>query len=167
MSTRATIHFEHVQTQRWDVKRQKLITLRKPKVSTDAIIYRHNDGYPEGLGQELVRFIQEVRQLQDSRLDDPSYLAAKWVVFDVLLHQAYHAASNEQRKAVGQEPYYPDPIPRLDFLSIGIVMEDPGDIEYRYHVIADGRVEQVTWDGGYGEAFDEHGEISTLEGVTA
>jgi len=156
MSTRATIHFEHV--------------LRKPKVVTHAIVYRHHDGYPDGLGlgQDLVRFIQEVKQLRDTRLDDASYLAAKWVVFDVLEYHAYQAASNETRIAVGQEPYYPDPVPRLDFLSIGIVMEDPGDIEYRYHVIADGKIEQITWDHiGYGDTWDAHGTISTLEGEIA
>jgi len=168
MSTRATIHFESRRTRRWDPDTGESVTLDEPVVETEAIIYRHSDGYPEGLGLDLVRFINEVRQLQDTRLSDPAYLAAKWIVFDVSEYHAHMTTSNEQRKANGEKPYYADPVPRLDFLSIGVVMSDPGDIEYRYHVICDGEVESITWEHiGLSSLVIETGTISTLEGVTA
>jgi len=137
MSTRATVHFDD-----------------------DAIIYRHNDGYPDGLGADLVTFIKEVRQLRDTRLSDASYLAAKWVVFDVLEHQKFYTSYNDELKTRGEKPWYPDPLPRLDFISIGIMSEDPDDIEYRYHVKCDGRVETIEWESTY-EPF-EKGTLSTL-----
>src|SRR5208282_3407867 len=99
MSTRATIHFTYGDR-------------------TEAIVYRHGDGYPEGLGKDLQEFFSTVKaQTDDTRFGDSSYLAAKWVVYDAdrLRHLLHKPAL-------------------LDFLSIGIVMEDPGDIEYRYTV---------------------------------
>ena len=94
MSTRAAIHFQ------FD--------------SVDyAIISRHCDGYPEGLGKDIQDFLDDVSELEDNRFGDPSYLAAKWVVWD------------SQRTGTTVT---------LDFLGVGIVMEDPGDIEYKYLV---------------------------------
>jgi len=75
------------------------------------IVYRHTDGYPEGAGKDLIRFLEICRSLNDSRLEDPEYLAARYVVF---LAGIYTHGSE-----------------RLDFLSVGVVSEDPGDIEYR------------------------------------
>lgn len=106
MSTRATIHFTYAKGQ-------------KP----EAIIYRHSDGYPEGLGEDLHSFIEEVKKnVQDTRFTDPSYLAAKWVVWDASRHTEY-----------ANGPKHP-----LNFLGVGVVQEDPGDIEFRYTVICDG-----------------------------
>lgn len=100
-STRATVHFVQ-------------------DGQTRAIVYRHSDGYPEGLGADLNRFFDEVRaQTQDTRFTDPEYLAAKFVVWQA-----------------GQYAYDPDK--PLDFLSVGVVIRDPRDIEYRYVVFCDG-----------------------------
>jgi len=82
-----------------------------------AIIYRHSDGYPDGAGADLLRFIEETGKLSDSRHADPSYLSAKYVVF---LAREFARGSNP-----------------LDFCSVGVVSEDPGDIEYRYVVDCD------------------------------
>lgn len=81
-----------------------------------AIVYRHSDGYPEGAGTDLLRFIDECAKLPDPRFGDPSYLAAKYVVF---LAEMFNRNQNANR---------------LDFLSVGVCMQDPGDIEYRYTV---------------------------------
>lgn len=109
MSTRATIWFHN-----------------KGAAKPEAIIYRHSDGYPEGLGADLKRFVAEVKsKLQDTRFSDPSYLAAKWVVFDADQHNGHYLDANETRHP-------------LNFLSVGICRSDPGDIEYRYHVVCDG-----------------------------
>lgn len=152
MSTRATIHFETKRTHDYVLNdatgRYDRIERTEPIFETEAIVYRHSDGYPEGLGADLVRFIEEVRHLNDGRLNDPSYLAAKWVVFDVSEYQRYMAESNARQKAAGERPYYDDPPARLDFLGVGIVMADPGDIEYRYHVVCDGRVDTIAYDDG-------------------
>ena len=106
MSTRATIHF-HYQTS------------TKP----EAIIYRHGDGYPDGLGLDLQRFFLELeKHVSDRRFNDPSYLAAKWVVWDADQMAQYTGLNGNKKKH------------KLAFLSVGVVMQDPGDIEYRYHV---------------------------------
>ncbi len=122
MSTRATVHFKDSKT-------------AKPT----AIIYRHSDGYPEGLGKDLEAFIEELRKnVPDNRLNDPSYLAAKWVVWDVLQGQKHAAEFADRMKGhptfgSAAKPQHP-----LDFLSIGIMDSDPSDIEHRYIVICDG-----------------------------
>lgn len=107
MSTRATIHFTR-------------------GGETDAIIYRHGDGYPDGLGEDLKTFLNEVAKLPDNRFNDPAYLAAKWVVWDAAQMAKSH---DEVVKSFGRESHGP-----LDFLSVGILMKDPGDIEYRWTV---------------------------------
>src|ERR1039458_700084 len=96
MSTRCTTHFQS-------------------NGRTEAIIYRHSDGYPEGDGKDITKFLNKCKQLPDSRLTDPAYLAAKYVVFLASLFS--RGLPNE-----------------LDFLSVGVVSSDPGDIEYRYTV---------------------------------
>lgn len=82
-----------------------------------AIVYVHCDSFPSGLGKDLKEFFKEVAKLGDTRFDDPNYLAAKWVVYKA------------EQNAVSKN--------RLNFLGVGIVMDDPGDIEYRYHVHCD------------------------------
>ena len=93
----------------------------------EAIIYRHWDGYLKGLGNDIAEFIRLVdSSVHDKRFSDPSYLAAKWVVHDA------------ERYTEGEN--------RLEFLSVGIVREDPGDIDYRYHVDVNhgGRLPKLT-----------------------
>lgn len=126
MSTRATIHFHWAKGD-------------KPA----AIIYRHSDGYPEGLGACLLEFVKEVREnVKDNRFTDASYLAAKWVVYDASRHARDYGYVGGK---FAQKPTHP-----LNFLSVGIVNEDPGDIEYRYHVVCDG-VPTITCETAKGE----------------
>lgn len=121
-----------------------------------AIVYRHWDGYPKVAGTDLCKFITRCKKLSNSRLGDASYLAARYVVFlgEVFasdgmfedpagkLHKHAYNFKNptEKRKYVI--------IPRknrLNFTGVGIVLTDPGDIEYRYTVdcskIVNGRPE--------------------------
>ena len=115
MSTRSTTHFKYAADE-----------------DSTAIIYRHPDGYPEGHGVFLKGFLDDIAQnLRDTRFGDPSYLAAKLVValareFNV----TYKFDGDELTKVQNTHP--------LDFISVGVVGEDPGDIEYRYEVICDG-----------------------------
>lgn len=144
MSTRATIHFHD-----------------KGSDEPEAIVYRHNDGYPEGLGLDLRRFIAEVRaNVKDSRFTDPSYLSAKWIVFDAAQHRECSSKWNNG-----------NPVHDLDFLSIGVCSKDPGDIEYRYHVICDGTPtvwgEEMECQSEGGPKAGKRIEIPELEPVTA
>ena len=101
MSTRACVHFMQ-------------------NGGAEAKIYRHSDGYPEGLGQDLLGFLQELKtNVTDNRFTDAGYLAAKWVVRDAM----------ENRQYANGEPH------NLNFLGVGIVSQDPTDIEYRYEVL--------------------------------
>lgn len=90
-----------------------------------AKIYRHCDGYPDGVLPDLTEFFNEVkRQTYDTRFHDPSYLAAKFVVWQAELNAATRAS------------YYPPKCEKnnLDFLGVGIIMNNPGDIEYEYFI---------------------------------
>lgn len=106
MSTRSTTHFIDGNE-------------KKPT----AIIYRHSDGYPEGAGVDIHKFFDECSKIGDSRFSDPSYLAAKYVVFlaDLFNHQWDFNTGERVRNAS-----------RLQFLSVGVMSTDPMDIEYRY-----------------------------------
>jgi hypothetical protein len=104
MSTRCTTHFQSYGR-------------------TEAIIYRHTDGYPEGAGKDIAKFLVKCKQLPDSRLTDPSYLAAKYVVFLASMFSRDYKTNHFRNK--------------LDFISVGVVSSDPEDIEYRYTVNCD------------------------------
>lgn len=82
-----------------------------------ANIYVHYDGYPENRVPELYRFFNAVKeQCNDTRFNDSSYLAAKFIVW----------YSMQQVSDAECSP--------LDFLGIGPAVEDSGDIEYRYTI---------------------------------
>jgi hypothetical protein len=97
MATRSNIHF---------TQGERII----------ANIYVHYDGYPENRLPELQQFFKEVKErLRDTRFTDPSYLAAKYIVWYT------HILTNQK-------------MPSLDFLGIGIAVEDAGDAEFIYKV---------------------------------
>ena len=84
MSTRSTTHF-------------------KTKYGTDAIIYRHCDGYVAAAGRDLLTFLETI---QEAGTAGPSGLASAYVAW-----------------ALGEA-----------ICQAEIVMDDPGDIQYRYTV---------------------------------
>jgi hypothetical protein len=105
MSTRATVHFQS------DGK-------------TEAIVYRHFDG--DSLDDDLEEFFKEVQeQTDDTRFDDPTYLAARYVVW-----QAQQYAKHSPGKP-------------LAFTGVGVYQRDPSDIAYRWLVSCDGGVPRV------------------------
>jgi hypothetical protein len=82
-----------------------------------AKVYRHPDGYPESMLPDLDQFFEDVKsQTTDTRFTDASYLAAKWVVW---LADMFSKGA------------------KLDFISVGVMMENPDDIEYEYFVDCD------------------------------
>lgn len=83
---------------------------------TPARVYRHWDGYPEEAGADLLAFVEACRELPDSRLYDPCYLSARFVVFLAAKFRGMDA--------------HP-----LDFLGVGIVPTDwLCGAEYAYRV---------------------------------
>lgn len=82
-----------------------------------ARIYRHWDGYPDTMLDDLQKFFKDVEnQTNDTRFNDPAYLAAKYVVWQ----------ANEYCRT--GKP--------LDFLSVGVVSEAYED-GYIYEVNCD------------------------------
>jgi hypothetical protein len=97
-------------------------------------VYSHCDGSPDSVGQTLRKFFAAVRaDTADVRFDDASMLAARFVVF--LANQT----ACLQQAAAAWKPGTPLAVPAradrmLDFLSVRILMENPGDIEFEYFV---------------------------------
>ena len=116
MSTRSTTKFG-----------QDAPTGQKP----EAIVYRHSDGYPDAMIPALEDFFDTVeKETKDWRYNDATYLASKWLVW---LAREF-STPFEKDSETGEYGYNLDSPKRgsLDFLSVGIVQEDPGDIEYSY-----------------------------------
>jgi hypothetical protein len=78
------------------------------------------------MGKDLIEFFKACAALSDSRLNDPTYLAAKYVVW--LAGQFNKHYDAEKVKFVKNKS-------PLEFLSVGVVMEDPDDIEYKYVIV--------------------------------
>ena len=96
MSTRCTVHFG----------------VGGDAHGGEVIIYKHYDGYPDNMVPLLQRFLSREGEIyHDSRRNDPSYLAARFVHY---------------LTTVDDEDY--------DGLGVGICATDPGDIAFSYLV---------------------------------
>jgi hypothetical protein len=104
-----------------------MINFCEPDGEVIAKIYRHCDGYPEGVLPDLKQFFKDVEEqcAGDTRFDDPEYLAAKFVV--------WQANQNVQPSPFEGKDAKPEKM--LNFLSLGIAKRDHGDVEYLYDVI--------------------------------
>jgi hypothetical protein len=113
MSTRCNIHFAYVSG---------------PPVAN---VYRHSDGYPEGVLPDLDKFFAAVEaQTSDTRFSDPSYLAAKFVV--------WQAGRSAKLEAYDWRTSTQGEVKPLAFLGVGIMSQDAEDAEYIYTVICRG-----------------------------
>lgn len=93
----------------------------------DSMIYRHIDGYPEGVLPDLDKFFTELEEnVQDTRFNDAPYLASKYLVWQSKQNACTY---NSEFKRI--DAHY------LDFLSVAPVIKDYGWIEYKYHIICD------------------------------
>jgi len=79
MSTRANIHFKNG---------DRLV----------ANIYRHRDGFPDGLGVDLHVFLDQTAGLKDRRWSDAEYLAAKFLVWQAAEYATSRASNQENRE---------------------------------------------------------------------
>jgi hypothetical protein len=105
-----------------------------------AKIYRHSDGYPDGdagVPADLEKFFDAVEEGTPNsgpRFDQPEYLAAKFVVWQA--DQNAHTFDGKRYRKTG----------KLDFIGVGVLMENPGDIEYEYFVnCSSGERPDVKW----------------------
>lgn len=94
-----------------------------------AKVYRHFDGGPDkniGVDADLIRFFAAVKKEcgKDTRFDDPSYLAAKFVVW--------------------QAREYSDEPGSLNFVSVGVVLDDPS-VAYRWYVNCSSKKAPKIW----------------------
>jgi len=121
MSTRSTVHF----VDEYD----------------EVIVYVHHDGYLTGRGEQLLRFVERLQGLRDSRLSEASGTAAKFVAF---MFEEYQKDLGPASKDFEGNPR-PERDP-LETISIRIMGGDPGDIEFRYFVRGEAiTYQKVTW----------------------
>jgi hypothetical protein len=92
-----------------------------------AKVYRHYDGYPEGdsgVLEALQKFFAAVEaDTEDTRFSDPTYLAAKFVVWQA-----------DQMTGSYENGTFVKSDKKMAFTGVGVCIEDPGDIEYTYYV---------------------------------
>lgn len=94
-----------------------------------AKVYRHFDGYPEGAGTDIHRFLADVKAQapDDTRFDDPWVLAARYVVWLAGRgNTRFNPRTGEDEK-----------LPPLAFHGISICLSGPGDEAYVYRVRCD------------------------------
>lgn len=114
MSTRANIHFNYYDG------------------TVAANVYRHSDGYPDdkqgnGVLPDLERFFADVeKQTDNTRFNDATYLAAKFVV--------WQAGENARAYAFNYVLGRPAEVKPLNFLGVGIMLQDAGDASFIYEV---------------------------------
>ena len=105
-----------------------------------AILYRHSDGYPEGVLPDLDEFFDDLdANLPDKRYNDPCYLSAKLLVWFVSCYQDRFLDMYKEmaRTASDGDDYAKKKLAEFghpcDFLGHGIDLCLHGDIEYLYH----------------------------------
>ncbi len=99
------------------------------------LIYKHSDGYPEGVLPTLTPF---VRSFFAVRGNDPSYLAARCLA--ALVAESDKARTARARKCTAEERKrygYDKP----DCLGFGLDTDLHGDIEYFYTIRTSGAIE--------------------------
>jgi hypothetical protein len=104
-----------------------------------AKVYRHMDGSPESVCDDLDRFFKAVEQdsvegMYGLRFDDPSDLAARFVVWTV--HDTSKRMMELKQSMAKVIPgFQPGGDKLLDFGGVGIVLEDPGDLAYTHQIL--------------------------------
>jgi hypothetical protein len=102
----------------------------------EATIYRHHNGYPngeQGVLADLIRFFDDVEKqctntLYGCRFGDPSYLAAKYVVWQAARNHASDEMASRGNSLQSQREVGGP----LSFGSLGIIRSNPMDIDYEY-----------------------------------
>ena len=121
----------------------------------ESIIFRHTDGYPEGNGTDILRFLKECSTLKDTRFFDASILASRyvcWLAKRVFTGSTLYFDTETEtlreghwvdftKRGPNDPPLLPGPDLDhhfMDFLSIRVLLSDTSDSEYVYKIHCDG-----------------------------
>jgi uncharacterized protein YfeS len=116
MSTRSTVHFVN---EKW---------------YQNHIVYVHHDGYPSYRGRQVMEFLRDVKsEIMDTRFSESGVTAARFVGY---MLKTYHDIALESVERNEDAKKWTDTHP-LGAISVKLMNEDPGDIEYRYIVRCD------------------------------
>ena len=97
--------------------------------SADTFVYKHSDGYPEGVLPILVPFCLSFNKHRG--LGDTSYATARCISAICDTYNKERKQWSARDKAAGKETsIYDEP----DFLGVGVDTAIHGDIEFFYHV---------------------------------
>lgn len=111
-------------------------TLQNGKAITEACIYKHSDGYPNGgygmLAGFAAFFDAVERDTFDTRFGDGIYLAAKYIVHCALSDREHNAEWRAERTAEAKKAGRTHKDGPLNFLGLGVTMLKHGDLEYEY-----------------------------------
>ena len=104
--------------------------IKKP----EALLYKHSDGYPDGVLPELIPFVKEFKS---KRGHDPEYLAARYMQYLGNLYDGVDLSDPEMRKFLSTFHKYKDGDLVAGVLGLGICNVIHCDIEYFYAVYCD------------------------------
>ena len=128
MSTRCQIEFSST----WEND-------KKEKQTESILVYRHCDGYPEGVIPDLKKFLKWL----GGRIEDLEYTAANFIYWSKRLHEEfyYHKKYGGGVDEEGQKLKWsvPQGFNSTLLMGFGICEKDNfhGDIEYFYNVMSD------------------------------
>lgn len=153
MSTRCQIEFMNISTreEKEESEKEKLIKVVKRRT-----VYRHSDGYPEGVIPDLKEFLEWNRE----RNFDIEYQAANFIYWSKkkmeeqierdlsmidFIHKEQDTVPEEERK-IQTDKYRLDMKKRMLLSGHGICNNDEfhPDIFYYYEVISDSETKEIT-----------------------
>jgi len=131
MSTRCHIEFKRI----WN---EKLKNGKVKKVEESRMVYRHSDGYPEGVVPDLKEFLE----WNDGRNSDLEYMTANFIYWSKRWHEEryYHESYGGGMDKDGNKvPWHKKPQDMNSMLLLGFGVCEKngfhGDMEYFYEVI--------------------------------
>ena len=120
-----------------------------------ALIYKHSDGYPEGVLPILTPFLKEFNAKRG--LNDIEYASA-WCLHAIIQDHVLH---NMEYMKERKKDNWPSSMPEdgRDFLGHGICIGFHGDIEYFYAVYPD---KLLVYETGYDKGPESWKKIKTI-----
>ena len=120
------------------------IIVEDPQYGDKTILYRHNDGYPDGQHGVLASLVPFVARFMKHRGFDACYLGAQIICDQINRSREYmrrhYEESADEAKSDDLRNYYREraAAQENDFLGFGISGEIHGDVEFIYRVTPEG-----------------------------
>lgn len=120
------------------------IIVEDPEWSFKVILYRHSDGYPDGMHGVLASLSPFVARFMQHRGWDPEYLAAHILVDQIQRYKdhrrKFHIKMLETREASNSQDFHKGALADVDndFTGFGVCNEIHDDVVYVYSVRKDG-----------------------------